>query len=150
MAVFCHDRRSPDGKHRLVLIWMAGNGIRCNASGASPDNQVEIMLQGSVVADGVCADSFLQEWIAPQYIAEKRTTTLYARIYAGQVDPKDETHFTVHYEIGEYSDDFDGYLMNDGSIAMFPRKHRAWANSPEEKRRREWENSRLPSTAPAG
>src|SRR5207237_5055150 len=38
------------------------------------------------------------------------------RIYAGQPDPADESHFTIAYEINDQKDILDGYLQNDGSI----------------------------------
>jgi len=61
-------------------------------------------------------------WIAPQSVAENRQAPLYARIYAGQIDPNDATHFTIPFEIGDYSDVLDGYLRNDETVILRPHK----------------------------
>ncbi len=134
-ALFVHERRSPAGHRRLVVIWTAGNGIRPTATGATPDNQVGVMLVGTVI-DGTSSNEVaLQEWLAPQSVAENRTTPLYLRFYAGQPDAADPSHFTIRYQIGDYSDALDGYLEDNDNIALFPRNYRAFEQLPQEKAR---------------
>ena len=128
-ALFAHTRRTPAGHECVVVVWMAYNGIRANAQGATPDNQVQITLRASTVKDArMLSGQFLPLWIAPQSIAENRTTPLYARIYAGQVDPADSSHFTISYQIGQYTDQLDGYLRDDGNVVIHPRQHQHMLN----------------------
>jgi hypothetical protein len=112
--VFMHARTSPGGAERLVLIWMASNGIRADASGASPDNQVRINLI-SIVCDGPhnCWDSFHVPQLAPMSLAMNRATPLYLRMFAGQPDRQDASRFTIAYQIGETS----GACSKDNSSA---------------------------------
>jgi hypothetical protein len=45
------------------------------------------------------------------------------RIYAGQSDPADASHFTIRYEQWGQSDTLDGWLKDDGSgVTVAPRK----------------------------
>ena len=43
------------------------------------------------------------------------------RIYAGQPDLNDESHFTIPYEIDGKTDVIDGWLMPDDSVKLEPR-----------------------------
>jgi hypothetical protein len=128
-AIFAHELRNPSGQRRIVVIWLAYNGIRSNAQGATPDNQVYLSLCTSFVQDAKLLRAVMQPTaIAPKSVAENRTTPLYARLYAGQVDPADASHFTIAYQIGEYSDQLDGYLLNDDSVQLQPRKYQEMGN----------------------
>lgn len=40
------------------------------------------------------------------------------RVYAGQPDSADESHFTIRYEINNKNDIIDGYLQDDGSVTL--------------------------------
>jgi hypothetical protein len=123
-ALFAHARRTPSGQERLVVVWMAYNSVRPNAQGATPDNQVRFDLCTSVVsrASQMIKEGLPSPWIAPQEVAENRQSTLYARIFAGQIDPHDDAHFTIPFEIGEYSDVIDGYLRDDDGVLLRPHK----------------------------
>jgi hypothetical protein len=134
-AFFIHALRSPAGHKRLVMIWVGPNPIHANATGASPDNQVMVLYDGSVIDGTTSKDISLQDWLAPMSVAEHRSTPLYLRFYAGQPDATDPSHFTIPYRIGDYSDVLDGYLEDDDNIALFPRKHRAFDQSQQEKAR---------------
>jgi hypothetical protein len=43
------------------------------------------------------------------------------RIFAGQADPTDESHFTIRYEVDGKSNIIDGWLMSDDSVKLQPR-----------------------------
>ena len=121
-ALFAHARRTPGGRERLVVVWAPSNAVRPNAQGATPDNQVRLHLSVSVVDGEQARVTMRAPWIAPQSVAENRTTPLYARLYAGQVDPADPTHFTIPFEIGDHADVLDGYLRDDDKVDLRPRK----------------------------
>ena len=46
------------------------------------------------------------------------------RLYAGQIDPADPTHFTIDYAIDGQRNTIDGYLKNDNQILFAPRAGR--------------------------
>jgi hypothetical protein len=121
-ALFAHSRRTPDGRERLVVVWMAYNAVRADAQGASPDNQVCFDLFISVVDGAKLMETMPSLWIAPTAVAENRQAPLYARMFAGQIDPHDATHFVIPFEIGEYGDVLDGHLRDDLTVALRPRK----------------------------
>ncbi len=121
-SLFAHSLKTPGGRQCLVDVWMAYNGIRMGPQGASPDNQVRFDLCTSVVDGTKLVDAMPSPWIAPQEIAEHRRTPLYARIFAGQIDPNDATHFTIPFEIGGYSDVLDGNLRDNLDVILRPRK----------------------------
>ena len=123
LALFAHSRRTPEGRNCLVVVSMAVNAMRPNAQGATPDNQVRFFGLCTSVLDGSkFHEAMPSPWIAPQSVAENRQAPLYARIYAGQIDPNDATHFTIPFEIGDYSDVLDGYLRNDETVILRPHK----------------------------
>jgi hypothetical protein len=44
------------------------------------------------------------------------------KIFAGQPDPTDESHFTIPYELNGKSNIIDGWLMSDDSVKLQPRR----------------------------
>jgi hypothetical protein len=42
------------------------------------------------------------------------------RVYAGQADPADASHFTIHYDLDGQSGTVDGWLKSDGSVVLKP------------------------------
>jgi hypothetical protein len=118
-AVFAHARRTPGGRERTVVVWMSYNAIRPDAQGASPDNQVVIGLCTNLIGGPTPCEAMPHVAIAPPSVAENRSTPL----YAGQPDPLDPAHFTIAYEIGEYADVLDGYLRDDDTVDLRPRKY---------------------------
>ena len=56
------------------------------------------------------------------------------RLYAGQPDPKDPTHFTFGYSLDGRPGTFDAWLRADGRIAFSPRDGPAvdlWSGSSD-------------------
>jgi hypothetical protein len=128
-AVFCHARKTPSGRERLVVVWLPSNGVRCNAQGATPDNQVQITFITSVVEGGtVLSERFTPVWVAPQSVAENRQTPLYARLFAGQPAIADPTHFTIAFDLDQYNDVIDGHLRDDDTVVLRPRNHEHMLN----------------------
>lgn len=127
-AVFAHARRTPSGKQRVVVVWLPYNAVRCDANGATPDNQVNMTFFTSVWDGAKLHEDRAAPWLAPDRIARDRTTPLYARMMAGQPDPNDPAHFTIPFEMGEYSDVIDGYLREDDSVVLLPRNHEHMLN----------------------
>ncbi len=53
------------------------------------------------------------------------------RIYAGQLDPTDESHFTYVMEIDNKKTTYDGYLKSDDSVVIEPRSEPATSPSAQ-------------------
>jgi hypothetical protein len=54
------------------------------------------------------------------------TTPPQVRIYAGQVDPADASHFTIRYEMWGQTDVLDGRLDNNDGITLRQRSQPPW------------------------
>jgi hypothetical protein len=121
-ALFAHSRRAPAGRERLVVVWLAYNGIRPNESGSGPEGQVRLALCTTVVTGSKRREGIVHVFIAPKSVAEHRRSPPYARIYAGQLDLNDASHFTIPFQIGDYEDVLDGYLRDDETVLIRPRK----------------------------
>ena len=68
------------------------------------------------------------------------------RLYAGQVDPADPTHFTIDYAIDGQRNTIDGYLKNNDYILFVPRAGRIVSEGPEG---RFWSPFAAPATRPS-
>jgi hypothetical protein len=44
------------------------------------------------------------------------------RLFAGQLDPNDASHFTIDYVIGDQKGVIDGWLKEDGSVLLQKRE----------------------------
>jgi hypothetical protein len=55
------------------------------------------------------------------------------RIFAGQVDPKDPSHFTVQIHLDEKREVIEGRLLDDGTVSLafrgIPASIRDWRDS---------------------
>lgn len=123
-VVFCHGMQTPSGRQRLVVVWLANNGVRPDATGATPDNQVRIDFCTATVAGGkLLHEGRINLWVAPRSVAENRQSPLYARLYAGQPALADPTHFTIAFDLDLYNDVIDGHLRDDDTIVLSPRNH---------------------------
>jgi hypothetical protein len=111
---FLHERRSRNGATRLVIVTDLPRGLFGSAEARAPTG-----LRGPLIYPS----AQLQWAPVPRTmdvgdpdgvrIAGK---SLPLRIYAGQPDPTDESHFTISYEINHQKDILDGYLKDDSSI----------------------------------
>ena len=99
-TLFLHERKNPGGESRLVAV-------HC---------QFPISLQASIFATVVRPGSLYRE---PQEVSSDNLTLDVwesIRIYAGQPDPADPTHFTINYETNGRKMMVDGWLRNDDKI----------------------------------
>jgi hypothetical protein len=110
---FLHQRRSRNGTARLVIITGLPAGLWFI------DTRIPTGLRGSVLSP----QSTLEFAPVPRTMDVRDAdgdgiadTPFALRIYAGQPDPADESHFTIAYEINDQKDILDGYLQDDGSV----------------------------------
>lgn len=112
---FLHQRRSPSGNTRLVVIGDLFNSINYDTCvptgffGRSPPIENESILFG---VTPLLLDAYDTNGDG---IADR---PFHLRVYAGQPDPNDQSHFTIRYEIDNQKDIIDGYLQDDGSVKL--------------------------------
>ena len=114
--VFLHERTSPGGNRRLVVVELGH---------LSYQRFADILFLPSVIELGTIGRE-------PKYIsAHGGTFSAYVsaserlRVFAGQPDPADKSHFTFDYEI-EYQGNskrgtFDGWLKDNDRVVLKPR-----------------------------
>ncbi len=72
------------------------------------------------------------------------------RLFAGQADPKDASHFTIAYELDDQAGSIDGWLLNDETVALEPRLGRTIFDDATG-RERHWDPyATAPTTRPLG
>ncbi len=106
--VFMHERKSPDGFRRLVLLRYVGNVT----SEGGPTNHV---------FDFDLIDP--SSWPAVKSIRTFQTTVLsmshpFSRLYFGQPDAADSAHFQFRYQTEEGAGTLDGWLRNDHELSL--------------------------------
>lgn len=107
---FMHERISKGGLRRLVIVSpetlynIAMDAVIDPATFFNPPSVA--LIQNSIVKPGDL--TFL-------------TALPGIRIYAGQPDSRDSSHFTIAYEVYEKKGIVDGYLQDDGTISLVNR-----------------------------
>ena len=108
--VFMHARRAAGGKARLVgvgfdpIAFMDGSDtpfVVCSIAYGTPLSSLRIRGQkfAEMLRFGVAPDEPL-------------------KLYAGQADPADESHFTIDYETPRGRGTIDGWLMPDETVKL--------------------------------
>ncbi|MDB5303396.1 MAG: hypothetical protein JWM97_945 [Phycisphaerales bacterium] len=104
-VIFLHKLRSPAGHERLVgvdgFLSLGIAGLRLNACVFQPGT---LFSRPEFVSDGV------------NYSLEEMGELPARRVYAGQLDPADPSHFTILYETAEGTGVIDGWLMDDDNV----------------------------------
>lgn len=110
--VFMHRLHTPAGRERLVLltfdgpsfVWRSENPFRAQAA----DTGFSFRRLPSV-------------WLKTVNFPFSPKDTRPLRLFAGQPDPLDPTHFTIPYDLGGDPGTIDGWLQNDDSIKLLLR-----------------------------
>jgi hypothetical protein len=118
LPIFCHERTSPSGQHRLVVLQLGGNltnsGDRHLFSQIFEPN----LFGGRKIAEGY-------PWTGRQLMEEGSVTDtllLAWRIYPGLPDPRDGSHFTIDYETKDHKrGTIDGWLQDNAVIRLSAR-----------------------------
>lgn len=112
-AAFVHRMRAPGGAERLLAVLHRPDPPRGrNGEWPSPTGGVEIVRGDRRVnrAAGV------EVWCYYQECLPKVGPGQVLRVYAGQADPQDPSHFTVRYEIDGTVGIMDGRLQDDMNL----------------------------------
>lgn len=117
--LFLHERTSPAGHRRLVCVRYYAETYSFTTAFIDAYN-----CQRAVFAPGT--------WTLPP--AESARVTMIdvisgfprhpprVRIYAGQADPDDASHFTIRYQMWGQEDVLDGRLDDNDNVTVTPRK----------------------------
>jgi hypothetical protein len=113
-VVFLHRLQCPEHDARLVSVILDGPGNRLGW-------EQELAALAQVPAN-------LQPGSRPIPCAPAGVSGRFSffadtfRLFAGQPDPADESHFTIRYDLDGKSNVIDGWLMPDDTVKLEPRK----------------------------
>jgi hypothetical protein len=117
-VVFLHELTSPGGSRRLVCVRYLPQSPTFSpafVAGYDYDSDVLIPATWTRPAARVARGS------AFSVLSNIPRHPPRVRMYAGQPDPADPTHFTIRYEMWGQSDVLDGYLDNNDGVTLKPR-----------------------------
>jgi hypothetical protein len=113
-----HDRTSPGGRHRLVVITYTPETDNFNASPDEGENyDVQVLTPATLV----------QPLSVPYHTSGHDGRVEYpdhpplVRMFAGQPDPGDPAHFTIRYQMWGQEDVLDGMLKDDDTVTLTAR-----------------------------
>jgi hypothetical protein len=112
-ALFVHGRNAPSGPQRLVLVQMGRlAGDPFSRISLSPVNLQPLGSSGTTPGTYIRG---LEMCLKPTDIV---------RLYCGQPDPNDASHFTIDYDLNGTRGTIDGKLTSGGTITLTPRSGR--------------------------
>ncbi len=111
--IFAHQLKNSSGESRIVMVsvveWRDGNAI----ADFHPVSERCISLLDLIAPSQI-----------PQPSGFNLTGTLPSegsKLFAGQPDLADDSHFTIDYEVKDQRGTIDGWLMPDNSVKIEPR-----------------------------
>jgi len=118
-VLFLHERTTSKGERRLVRITLI----------ATPFSFWAFVIDGDRYESQNWTQANRDSFIEPLETRGKNSPTpspwpLHPpnlRIYAGQADPNDASHFTIRYQAWGQQDVMDGYLINNDTVTLKPR-----------------------------
>jgi hypothetical protein len=108
--VFVHERRASGGEKRLVAVgfdpvaFAVGSEAPFKVGSWGYTNRIS-----ALEFSGATGDASLRFAVAPDEPL---------KLYAGQPDPADESHFTIDYETPTGRGTIDGWLMPDDTVKL--------------------------------
>jgi len=124
-VIFLHERTSPAGHRRLVCIryfpdWDAFRNTMLSGYSLEPI----VVIPATLTSPPKLAQQ-------PDFIGALNTsarTPMNVRVFAGQPDANDASHFTIRYQMWGQEDVWDGTLKDDDTVVLKPR------NTPDDKK----------------
>ena len=117
-AVFLHAPRAKSGERMLVCAYPYDfithrRSLPQQFNGDSPDLSVQVIRPATLLSNS--ERPFAKEMNVARLLGHPFGTV---RIFAGQVDPNDDSHFTIQYETPTGKGTIDGYLQPDEHVRM--------------------------------
>jgi hypothetical protein len=114
-CVFLHARRALGGHERLVTVGLSTQLALLTGDG--------YQLAAAALRPATLRPGSRQEYCSAYLEHEELELPGGSlRIFAGQPDPADESHFTIRYDLDGKSNTIDGWLMPDDTVKLEPRK----------------------------
>lgn len=109
-CVFLHGRRTPTGREqRLVLVE------------SYKVNRVPQLYARSITLDALSNTTIRSGTFHAMPPGPSHPLPDYPRLYVGQPDPADDSHFTIKYEYIDRGGTIDGWLKDDDTVVLEPR-----------------------------
>jgi hypothetical protein len=107
-TLFLHELKTPDGRSHLVLVeyQVGSNATRFNC-------RIEIIRPATPLKPAATAPNSTAMLFTPAGSQDPQV-----RVYAGQPDPADPSHFTIRYEMWGQSDILDGRIDNTPRVTL--------------------------------
>ena len=112
-TLFLHERTTPTSKRRLLV------GV--DIAGWSRGGPVVLFARVRTISPAVPMRLPVQEKVDHPSV-HLSATEAPLRLFAGQVDANDASHFTIDYVLGEQKGVIDGWLKEDGSVVLEKRE----------------------------
>lgn len=114
-TIFAHEFRHKDGSPRLIVVEVpltASNN--CNY-----EIDLRVIRPGGIWTRPqlLWQDTWLSAW----YFGPRNAPDGTLRLYAGQPDPADRSHFTIRYAYRDQEGTLDGWLQANDTILLEPR-----------------------------
>jgi hypothetical protein len=138
--LFAHERTSSGGNTRLVLMEMEIQLVPKSRSGNEHDIQIKRRLRYRICEDNLLGNSprvlrygqslsieqsddrgFIPVRWSDGTLRADRSPQNNLRIFAGQPDANDRSHFTIDYTLGGKRNTIDGWLTDDDFLRIIPR-----------------------------
>ena len=116
--VYVHEQTSRAGHHRLAIVTYAFDEI---ASVPARFLQCRFMSVSIIPAKLRQAPAFSPKTYEVSIINGIDHQLPNTRIFAGQPDPADPSHFTIRYQLWGQEDIIDGKLQDDDRVTLTPR-----------------------------
>lgn len=111
IPVFLHERRSTTGARRLVVVQHPGSWTPAGAASLPP---LVMLIEPASLRESPKVRPALVECTAEGVLLPSFDGTDRLRVFAGQADPHDMSHFTIAYELNGQPGRIDGWLRGDG------------------------------------
>lgn len=108
--LFLHERLTPKGQRRLVAVDLP-------ARSQQPAFHMLVFRPGTMGSNPALLDE--SSWMPP-FLVEPRPAGL--RIMAGEIDPRDASHFTIAWQADTQSGVIDGYLLENDRVILESRQ----------------------------
>jgi hypothetical protein len=118
-CVFLHARRAKGCDTRLVQVAMFSNTGQWGIARLL-DARAFILVTSEPHSRLSIAQLQSSERLSLPVVPNTEPDTL--RLFAGQADPADESHFTIRYELNGQPGLIDGWLMPDDTVKLEPRE----------------------------
>jgi hypothetical protein len=121
--IFLHERTSPAGHHRLVGVNYGPEATTFQPAFLEGYNYYTF---AGTPATWTKPITFARRFFVIDIISGFPIHPPLVRIYAGQPDPNDSSHFTIRYQIWGQEDVLDGRLGDDDQVTLTPRHSPQW------------------------